>query len=151
MATAIVTGILENKLYKATDITCCAGDDDTGKVLSNKTGIKFCEQASELPLESDLVILACKPQQLDKIDPAISRLTVGKVVLSIIAGKKIATLEEKFPQARLVIRCMPNTPGSIGEGFTGYTPGAELNSDDKISIEKSSVLLERYSKLKNLG
>ena len=136
MATAIVTGILENKLYKATDITCCAGDDDTGKVLSNKTGIKFCEQASELPLESDLVILACKPQQLDKIDPAISRLTVGKVVLSIIAGKKIATLEEKFPQARLVIRCMPNTPGSIGEGFTGYTPGAELNSDDKISIEK---------------
>ena len=135
MATAIVKGILDRQLCKPGDIACCAGADDTGRILAKKTGIHFHANAADLPDDTDLVILACKPQQLDKIDLAVIGLTAGKAVLSIIAGKQISTLQEKFPGARLVIRCMPNIPGSIGEGFTGYTPSHELDPSDKASTE----------------
>ena len=135
MATAIVQGILDKGLYQPGDLACCAGNDDTGRILSQKTGIQFCVKAADLPVDTDLVILACKPQQLDKIDPAIPGLARGKAVLSIIAGKQVATLEETFPGTRIVIRCMPNTPGSIGEGFTGYTPSQKLGPGDKAAIE----------------
>ena len=135
MASAIVAGILDKKLSQPSDIACCAGNDDTGKILAEKTGIRFCAEASDLPDDSDLFVLACKPQQLDNIDPAIPGLAEGKAILSIVAGKKLATLESKFPGARLIIRCMPNTPGSIGEGFTGYTPSSTLPPADKAAIE----------------
>ena len=135
MASAIVKGILEKNLCQPDDISCCAGNDDTGKVLAEKTGIQFYINAENLPAETELIILACKPQQLDKIDPAILELAKGKAILSIVAGKEVATLEEMFIGARLVIRCMPNTPGSIGEGFTGYSPSQELGPADKAAIE----------------
>lgn len=135
MASAIVAGILENQLCQAADIACCAGNDDTGATLAERTGIQFCANAADLPEDTDLIILACKPQQLDNIDPAITALTSGKAVLSIIAGKQVSTLAAKFPQAQLIIRCMPNTPGSIGEGFTGYTPSGTFSAAEKSAIE----------------
>ena len=135
MASAIVKGILDKNLCLPRDISCCAGNDDTGKILAKKTGIQFYDNANNLPLETELLILACKPQQLDNIDPAIIRLAQGKTILSIVAGKQVATLKEIFKGARLVIRSMPNTPGSIGEGFTGYSPSQKLGPEDKSVIE----------------
>ncbi len=135
MATAMVGGILENKLRKSAELACCAGNDDTGRILAEKTGIRFLEQAADLPPDTDLVVLACKPQQLDNLDPAIRQLVKGNSLLSIVAGKRITTLQEYFPEANTVIRCMPNTPGSIGEGFTAYTPSENLSPEDSTSIE----------------
>ena len=40
------------------------------------------------------------------------------LLLSIIAGKTIANLLARLPQARAVVRAMPNTPAAIGRGVT---------------------------------
>lgn len=47
------------------------------------------------------------------------------VVLSIIAGKRVSDIQEKF-NTKLVIRTMPNTPASIMEGMTVWYPAEEV-------------------------
>ena len=39
MATAIVKGLIQNKVYEPSEIVCIAGNDDTGTILANESGI----------------------------------------------------------------------------------------------------------------
>ena len=144
MASAIVQGLLQQKLYEPAAISCCSGPDDTGKNLSAQTGIGYCVDPADFDPDTDLFVLACKPQQIDDIDPALPKLAEGKTVLSIVAGKTIATLRAKFPGAALIIRTMPNTPGSIGEGVTGYAPEKDLDAGTQNTIESILGTLGHY-------
>ena len=58
----------------------------------------------------DVLVLAVKPQQLDKIP----RVTAG-LLISILAGVEEATLAERF-DAGAIVRAMPNLPVSLGRG-----------------------------------
>src|SRR5262249_24908479 len=61
-------------------------------------------------------------------------LTRGKLVLSVLAGKKLATLARTFPHARNLVRTMPNTPAAIGAGFTPYCSHAPLSLVDRTLV-----------------
>ena len=67
-----------------------------------------------------LVLLAFKPQKLDEIAPPLRPL-VGEetTVVSILAGVEVATLRGYFPDARGIIRAMPNLPVAVRRGVTG--------------------------------
>jgi pyrroline-5-carboxylate reductase len=67
----------------------------------------------------DAVILAVKPQMLEA-GAAVAAPFVGPgtVVVSILAGKRIADLAARLP-AQAIVRAMPNTPAAIGRGMTG--------------------------------
>jgi len=119
MASAMVGGILGRGI-RPTDLTCTSGPDDTARQLSARTGIIAQDDLEKLLASADAVVLACKPQQLASLDPRLASLTAGKLVLSILAGKRLASLAKVFPQARNLVRAMPNTPGQIGAGVTGW-------------------------------
>jgi pyrroline-5-carboxylate reductase len=68
----------------------------------------------------EVLVLAVKPQMLDTAAPELARLAGARtLVLSIIAGKTIANLQARMPDANAFVRAMPNTPASVGRGFTG--------------------------------
>jgi pyrroline-5-carboxylate reductase len=68
----------------------------------------------------DVLVLAIKPQMLDAAAPGLAPLAgKGTLVLSILAGKRIADLAARFPQAAAIVRAMPNTPAAIGRGISG--------------------------------
>src|SRR5206468_11936068 len=50
------------------------------------------------------------------------------------AGKKLASLSEKFPRARNIVRAMPNTPGQIGAGITGWCSLHPLSDADRATV-----------------
>ena len=64
------------------------------------------------------VVIAVKPQiapeALKSLPPLLGRKTV---VVSIMAGRTLAFLEQALPDAAIV-RAMPNTPAAIGRGIT---------------------------------
>lgn len=75
----------------------------------------------------DVVVLATKPQTLDDAAPAVDRILGSDTLLvSILAGKTVADLRARLPQARAVVRAMPNLPASIGRGATGATASPEV-------------------------
>lgn len=67
----------------------------------------------------DAVVLAVKPQAAGETVPGIAAfLRPRTVVISIMAGRTLASIEKDLPPGSLVVRGMPNTPASIGQGIT---------------------------------
>ena len=85
----------------------------------------------------DVLVLAIKPQSLDQVAPQIAALAADRtLLLSIIAGKTIANLMARLPQARAVVRAMPNTPAAIGRGVTAAFASAEVDAAQRRWCER---------------
>jgi pyrroline-5-carboxylate reductase len=83
-----------------------------------------------------MLVLAVKPQSLEQVAPQISQLAGARtLLLSIIAGKTIANLTARLPQARAVVRAMPNTPAAIGRGVTAAF-AADVNAEQRRWCER---------------
>lgn len=66
-----------------------------------------------------IALLGVKPQKLDEVAPLWrDRIGAGTILVSILAGVEQASLRERFPHARSIVRAMPNTPVAIGKGAT---------------------------------
>ena len=64
----------------------------------------------------DAILLAVKPQMLEKLAPGIAPLAAdGAVILSIMAGVELASLASRFPGAGGFVRIMPNLAAAIGK------------------------------------
>jgi pyrroline-5-carboxylate reductase len=85
----------------------------------------------------EMLVLAVKPQSLDQVAPQVVALAAERsLVLSIIAGKTIANLMARLPQARAVVRAMPNTPAAIGRGVTAAFANAGVNAQQRRWCER---------------
>lgn len=75
------------------------------------------ELLRELPDRAfDAVLLGVKPQLLGDVAPQLARLAgAGTIVLSILAGVELASLVARFPDAKGLVRIMPNLAAAIGK------------------------------------
>jgi pyrroline-5-carboxylate reductase len=75
------------------------------------------ELLRELPDRTfDAVLLGVKPQLLGDVAPQLVRLAGrGTIVLSILAGVELASLAARFPDAKGLVRIMPNLAAAIGK------------------------------------
>lgn len=136
MAGAMVDGLLGNKSAAASDLICIGGADDTAAKLRARTGIAVAATLEELLHGADTLVVAFKPQHLGSADPRLAELTRGRLIVSILAGKKIASLARTFPHARNIVRTMPNTPGQIGAGITGWCTRSPLTTEDRAIVSR---------------
>jgi pyrroline-5-carboxylate reductase len=89
--------------------------------LAETYGISTSASNCQAATEADVLVLAIKPQHLDEVMAELKgKLKAGQRVLSIIAGKNMATLAEGLGH-RSIVRAMPNTPAQIGKGITVWT------------------------------
>jgi pyrroline-5-carboxylate reductase len=76
----------------------------------------------------DVLILAVKPQTLDDAAPALVPLAAETtLVISILAGKTMQNVLDRLPQARAIVRAMPNLPAAIGCGITGAVANSAVS------------------------
>jgi pyrroline-5-carboxylate reductase len=80
-------------------------------------GVRTVSTLGEAGREPKLVILGFKPQQLDEVAMTLEPLTTHQtVIVSMLAGVEIASLWARFPNARAIVRAMPNLPVSVRRG-----------------------------------
>ncbi len=81
--------------------------------------------------ESDVVILAVKPQQMERVMAGLRGLLAGRhLVISIAAGIRLAALAEGLGGEVRLIRVMPNTPCLVGRGASAYSLGPRATAAD---------------------
>lgn len=136
MASAFVDGLLGQHAATPAELSCFGGADATAANLSTRTGITHAQSLDALLSGADALLVAFKPQHLASADPRLADLTAGKLVLSILAGKKLASLSKAFPRARNLVRVMPNTPGQIGAGISAWCADHPLSPTDRALVEK---------------
>ncbi|NJC32801.1 pyrroline-5-carboxylate reductase [Sphingomonas jejuensis] len=77
-------------------------------------------------LTADLVLVGVKPAMLGTVADDISAtMAPGGQLLSILAGVTHASLRERFPAVRSIVRAMPNLPVALGAGVVAlHAPDA---------------------------
>lgn len=134
MAGALISGILNNKIYKETEITVY--DSDASKY--DKFNLSPSKSISELCIKSDLIFLCVKPQVysvvLHEISQVDRQLLVEKTFVSIAAGISTSLICKKIGENLPVIRVMPNTPLLIAQGATALSHNeyVDKNVFDKV-------------------
>ena len=104
-------------------------------------GLRVITNYAEAGPPPRLVILGCKPQQLDEVVARLSaHLTAQTVVVSILAGVEVATLREKLWTAGAIVRALPNLPVSVRRGVVALY-GDDLPGEVHDEISQLFALL----------
>lgn len=129
MGGAIARGVVASGALRSEDVFVC--DVDPAKLEPfAKMGVNVLPSARELvEKQTDLVLIAVKPQVLPEVGAGFCDLLRGRAVVSIAAGINLASLESLFEGAR-VIRVMPNLPIQVLSGATAIAPGKSATDLD---------------------
>lgn len=121
IGSAILSGLLDNGLKKsAVSIVDPYLDliKSKFKVLPDKAFNNSLDNINK-SLNPSIVIIAVKPAVMDKTLIDLKPFNLTKtVILSVAAGKLLKYFEDKLGYEQAIIRGMPNTPISVGEGIT---------------------------------
>lgn len=134
MAAAIVDGLLRTGAASAQNLICLSASGHSAAQLAAHTGIHHAATPEELCQHGDVLVVAFKPKHLTPAATVYAPLSAGKLVISLLAGKTLAQLHAVFPQARNIVRTMPNTPARIGAGVTAWCSLQPLTTDDRAMV-----------------
>jgi pyrroline-5-carboxylate reductase len=131
MAGALIRGLLASKSVTAEQIVASDVRSEHLKELETKYGIKTFSDNRELAAVSNLVVLAVKPQVIDRVlDQMADSFAPDTLLVSIAAGVPIRSLEARLPAHVRVVRAMPNTAAIALAGATGIAPGSRATQKD---------------------
>lgn len=83
------------------------------------TARKIARDPDAKTFSPDAIVVAVKPQVAGEVVPKLAPFVKPKtIVVSIMAGRTIASIEAALPAFAAVVRGMPNMPASIGRGIT---------------------------------
>ncbi len=82
-----------------------------------------------------VLVLAVKPQALDEMAALAPLAGPHTLVISVLAGKTIANVAARLPEARALVRAMPNLPAAVGRGATGLVASAGVSAAQRATAE----------------
>ena len=103
------------------------GADFTGVTVIRPSGtpVEGIRTVTDYPDEQPrFVMLGFKPQKLDEVVPGLApHVGPETVLVSMLAGVTAATLRQRFPSARAIVRIMPNLPVAQVQGVIAIYTG----------------------------
>jgi pyrroline-5-carboxylate reductase len=131
MSGALIKGLLHAKVLPPERILASDVKADRLEQLHKLHGIRTTTDNHALLRESDVVVLAVKPQAIDKVLTEVgAHVRLDQLVVSVAAGVPIDALEARLPAGARVVRSMPNTPATVQAGATAIAGGAHARGDD---------------------
>ncbi|MEK6733144.1 MAG: pyrroline-5-carboxylate reductase [Candidatus Omnitrophota bacterium] len=114
MGMAIASGLRERFLVS---------DQDASKLKAIKNRkVSIARSNIDLARQSNVIILAVKPQDIEKVLKEIKPHVKEKLIISIAAGIKTSSIEKVLGKVT-VIRVMPNMPAMVGKGISAISRG----------------------------
>jgi pyrroline-5-carboxylate reductase len=129
MAGSLVNGLIES----GTSPSEIAAADPIAKQLEKLSvlGVVTAANNDQAIKAVDVIVLAVKPQVIGQVLEALSGLTPNQLIISIVAGIDLRSLETWLPANQPIVRCMPNTPALLGAGMTGLFANSRVTDQQK--------------------
>lgn len=119
MGGAMLSGWLERGLDPNRIVVQDPAPPPAIAALLKKHGIASHAALGDRAKAPAVMLMAVKPQIMEEVFPPLAKLAgPDTVVLSIAAGKTIASFETHLAKGRAVVRSIPNTPAAVGRGIT---------------------------------
>jgi pyrroline-5-carboxylate reductase len=136
MSTALVQGVVKSGAFPAAQIAVTDAIAGVAQKLATEAGVRVAASNAELAATADVLVLCVKPGDALDALRALAPTLGEKLVISIVAGLPLASLQQAAgPRARIV-RVMPNTPALIHQGAAAYALGAGATLADGAVTEK---------------
>ena len=120
---ALISSFIKNNLVDKSAIYVTNRRQERSDYLVKKYGIHSASNR-DAANNSDVIFICVKPQVaevvLNEIKPILNRNTL---VISIMAGTTISTLENLLNENQAVVRVMPNTPLRVGKAMSAICGG----------------------------
>jgi pyrroline-5-carboxylate reductase len=130
MGEALLKGLLSTRAANPGQVFVSARRPERVQELQKTYGIKGGSNA-EVARQSEVIVLAVKPQILDQVLRDISAdVSREKLIISVAAGVPIAAIERRLHPPMRVIRAMPNTPATVGAAATALARGEHATDAD---------------------
>ncbi|WP_160721514.1 pyrroline-5-carboxylate reductase [Bacillus sp. USDA818B3_A] len=138
MAEAIISGLLENELIDRKNIWVTNHANKARlKQLEERYGICSTYELNDLFNGADIVMLAMKPKDADTaIDYIHEHLTENMLIVSVLAGVSMSTIESLARKPLSVARSMPNTSAAVGKSATAIAVNERVTAEQLESIKK---------------
>lgn len=131
MAGALIKGLLHSKSVTADQIRASEVKASRRDELHGTFGIEVTADNAALVSWADVVVVAVKPQIVDRVLPVVRENLVSKaLVVSIAAGVPIEVFEASLPEGARVVRSMPNTAAIALAGATAIAAGTHADEGD---------------------
>lgn len=91
--------------------------------ISSTLGAQATTDPVRAAASADGVLLAVKPQDAATAIDALAGHVGSSGLVSIVAGLKTSSIEERLGDGASVVRAMPNTPARVGKGVTALAAG----------------------------
>lgn len=118
MATALIGG-LATEIIPAANIHVVDPEEAALERLRSHFKVSTAQQIDATVAQSDVIVLAVKPQQMREVAKQLQPQLRKQLVLSIAAGIRASDLSRWLGGHAAIVRTMPNTPALIGRGVTG--------------------------------
>jgi pyrroline-5-carboxylate reductase len=107
------------------------------------------ETSKDSARAGSLVILAIKPQRLNKVLQELKgAIHPDQLVVSIVAGARCEAIAGQLLHPA-VVRAMPNTPAQIGQGITAWTGTPEVSETQEREVNAMLEALGQAMRVEN--
>jgi pyrroline-5-carboxylate reductase len=130
MGEALMSGLLRSGWRTPRDVVVTVRREERGRELSARHGVSITLDNQAAIRESDIALIAVKPQDMDallkQIAPAVR---VESLLISVAAGIPTSFIERRLDVKAPVVRVMSNVPVLVDEAMSAIAAGA--NADEK--------------------
>ncbi|MEH7414794.1 pyrroline-5-carboxylate reductase [Neobacillus drentensis] len=138
MAEALISGIIENELINKKHIWVTNhGNKKRLELLEERYGISSTYELNTLFEGADIVMLAMKPKDADSaVDKIREYLTENMLIVSVLAGVSMSTIETLARRPLSIARSMPNTSAAVGKSATAIAVNERVTAVQLDNIKK---------------
>jgi pyrroline-5-carboxylate reductase len=137
MGESIAQGLMESDSRSQYQISGTTRTEESAKEVRDHLKIECGTNNQKALATADIILLAVKPHQAEKIlTEARGSLRENQLLISICAAVETETLSEWCGKKLAIIRAMPNTPCLIKSGVTAICKGPNAQESHLKDAEK---------------
>lgn len=132
MATSLIGGLVDGD-HATSDIIIYEPNSDKAKQLARQFQVTIASDNTALIQQSDVIVMAVKPQVLQQVlSPLAESFNTHKpLIISVVAGIQISSIENWLNGQYAIVRVMPNTPALIGQGASALVANERVNQGQR--------------------
>ena len=127
---ALKSGVLAKENAMVYDVSPAAMEKAEG------WGVSLGADCADVCRNSDLILLAVKPQYAEQTLAQCQDALDGKAVISIVAGVTAERLRGMIKGCPRILRTMPNAPAMVFEGAFALCSDNDLTADEMTAAEE---------------
>jgi pyrroline-5-carboxylate reductase len=131
LGSAYACALLDSAVCTSESLHIIQRGEDRAQALRSQFGCRVDLLPSPVVSQSEVVVLCTRPQDFPAAAASLAPcVSPAQLIISVMAGVPLARIRIDLPQAKQLVRCMPNLPVCVAKGVTAYVPQEVLTPDN---------------------